>query len=126
MDLNDIISDVADQDRGSELELRNPVTGEATGIKLRIAGPDSQTQRRARLYMQDGLIEAGQSIDASGREKIALRMLAACVLSWEIQQDGQPLPLTTRAAIQLLEISWVREQVDAFAADRSQYLQGVK
>lgn len=125
MDLSDILNSAADQDRGSELELLNPATGEATGIKLRIAGPDSETQRRARLYMQDELIDAGSSIDAAVREKIALRMLAACILGWEIKQDGKDLPLTTRAAMQLLGVSWVREQVDSFAASRDQYLREV-
>lgn len=126
MDLNDIISDVADQDRGKLFELINPVSGLPTGISMTIAGPDSQTQRRARLTMQDRLIEAGPSIDAATREGFALQMLASCILSWTVEQGGQPHPLSNRNAVSLLAVSWVREQIDGFAADRSQYLQGVK
>lgn len=126
MDLNDVYADVADQDRGKLFELHNPVTGLPTGISMTIAGPDSQTQRRARLTMQDRLIEAGLSIDAATRESFALQMLASCILAWTVEQDGQPLPLSNRNAVSLLAVSWVREQVDAFAASRDQYLQGVK
>ena len=48
MELNEIVADAADQDRGREFQLADPVTGQPTGIKLRIAGPDSATQARAQ------------------------------------------------------------------------------
>lgn len=39
MQLNDILADAQDQDRGRDFDLADPVTGKPTGISLRIAGP---------------------------------------------------------------------------------------
>ena len=57
MQLNDVLNSAADQERGAWLDLLDPVTWQPTGIKLRIAGPDSATARRARLKMADDLAE---------------------------------------------------------------------
>ena len=61
MQLNDILSNAEDQDRGRWFDLADPVTGEPTGIRLRIAGPDSATQARARLKLADELAELDQA-----------------------------------------------------------------
>ena len=55
MDLNDIFNNLADQEKGHEYAVLDPVTGEMTGITLRIAGPDSQIAHRARLKLVDDL-----------------------------------------------------------------------
>lgn len=126
MQLNDILSNAEDQDRGRWFDLRDPVTGEATGIRLRIAGPDSATQARSRLRMADDLAEAANDegrISAEAREKCRLAALARCVLGWEIEEDGQPVPFTHANVIRLLRAaSWVHHQIDAFAGDRAAFM----
>lgn len=125
MDLNDILSDAQDQDRGREFELMDPVTGHPTGIKLRIAGPDSATQARARLQLVDDLAEMADDdgrISAASREKARLNSLARCVLGWEITQDGEPVPFTHASVLRLLKAAmWVQSQVDGFASDRAAF-----
>jgi len=128
MQLNDIIADAQDQDRGRELELADPVTGKPTGIKLRIAGPDSATQNRARLALSDAMGEHADdrgNVPAAVRERLRLESLAACVLGWEIEEEGQPVPFTQGNVIRLLKAAaWVQAQVDSFAADRAAFRGG--
>ncbi|WP_428428228.1 hypothetical protein [Pararhizobium sp.] len=127
MRLDDVFSTVEDCDRGAELELLHPVTNVPTGLKMTLAGPDSETQRRARLTMLDRIGELAMAdgrVSAEHREAESIAMLARCVLRWDIAQDGQPLPLTHDNAVRLLSVSWVREQADAFAGTRANFIKG--
>ncbi|WP_127113049.1 hypothetical protein [Shimia sediminis] len=125
MQLNEIIADAQDQDRGRELELVDPVNGEPTGIKLRIAGPDSVTQNRASLQLADDMAELADlkgRVPAAVRERLRIKCLAACVLGWEIMEDGQSIPFSQANVIRFLKAaSWVQAQVDTFASDRSNF-----
>lgn len=125
MQLDDIISDAADQERGAVLELHDPVNGTPTGIKLKIAGPDSVTQRKAALQLADELSEmAGPDgrVTAEHRETARINCLARCVLSWEIEEGGKAVPFTHANTVRLLKAArWVQDQADAFAADRSNF-----
>lgn len=128
MQLNDILADAQDQDRGRDFDLLDPVTGKATGITLRIAGPDSATQARARLQMADDLADMmglDGKVSASDREKARLNCLARCALGWQITEDGQPLPFNHANVLRLLKAgTWAQSQIDAFAADRAAFRGG--
>ncbi|MBB1498472.1 hypothetical protein [Paracoccus sp. MC1862] len=125
MQLNDILADAQDQDRGRDFDLLDPVTGKTTGITLRIAGPDSATQARARLQLVDDLAEMADDegrISASAREKARLNSLARCVLGWDVKEDGEPVPFTHANVVRLLRAAtWVQAQVDGFASDRAAF-----
>lgn len=122
MQLDDIIGNVADQDKGKEFELADPVTGKPTGIVFRIAGPDSETQHRARLKLSDELAEMADidgRVTAEQREKVRIASLARCVLGWTIEEDGKPVPFNHKNVVRVLAAAaWVQAQVDAFASDR--------
>lgn len=122
MTLDEIIMNVADQDRGKVFELADPVTGQPTGIKLWIVGPDSETAHRARLALSDELAEVADpegKVTAEQRERARLNCLARHVLRWEVTEDGEPVPFNTKNLLRLLRVHWVQVQVDAFAADRA-------
>lgn len=122
MTLDEILHNVADQDRGKELELADPIDGKPTGIKLWIVGPDSDTANRARIAFADELAEMADidgKISATNREKARLNALARHVIRWEIVEAGQPVPFTTANLLRLLRVHWVQQQVDAFAVDRA-------
>lgn len=125
MQLNDIIADAQDQDRGREFELADPVTGKPTGIKLRIAGPDSATQNRARLTLSDNLAESADldgRVSAEAREKLRIQCLAACVLGWDVEEDDKPVPFSQANVIRLLNAAtWVQAQVDDYASNRAAF-----
>ena len=125
MQLDEITAWSADQDRGRDFQLLDPVTGSATGIVLRIAGPDSATAGRARLALADRLSELAEHdgrVTAAQREGARLAALAACVLGWEITEGGDPVPFSQAGVLRLLRAAvWVREQVGGFAGDRGAF-----
>lgn len=125
MELNDLISASADHERGAWLELAHPVTGALTGMRVKLAGPDSDTQARARLRMADDLGEYAEldgTLTAEKREKARLDCLARCVLDWDMTEDGQLLPFTHKNVVRFLRAgTWVQAQVDAFAGDRRNF-----
>jgi hypothetical protein len=125
MQLNDIRAFSADQDRGVWFDLADPVTGEPTGIRIKVAGPDSEIQNRARLRLSDDLSEAADAeghVTAETRERLRLDSLARCVLDWEVSEEGQTVPLSHVNILRLLKAGmWVQAQVDAFASDRAAF-----
>lgn len=125
MDLNDVIANVADQEKGRWFDILDPVTGAAMGMRIRVAGPDSATQRRAELKLADDLAEIADCdgrVDAAAREKARIACLAACVLDWEIKEDGRPVPFNHGNVVRFLRLAkWIETQVDGFASDLSGY-----
>ena len=92
-------------------------------MRFRVAGPDSQTQRRAELHLADHLAEIADEngrVSAEPREKARIAALAACVLDWEVEQDGEALPFNTANVIRVLRAAkWIETQVDGFASNRT-------
>ena len=124
MTLDEIHANLADQERGRWLDVVEPWEGKPAGIRLLIAGPDSDTQRKARIARMDELADAADGegkVSAGTREKARINSLARCVLSWEIIEDGTPLPFSHKALVKLLNVGWVQEQADAFAGTRAHF-----
>jgi hypothetical protein len=97
MDLNDVFSNIADQDRGRLLEVVDPWTGEPAGIRFRIAGPDSEVQHRARIEMMDELADAADT-------------------------EGKSVAMSHKNVLRVLRAgTWIQAQVDAFAGDRRNF-----
>lgn len=123
MELNDILSNAADQEAGTWFDLEDPVTLRPSGMRLKIAGPDSEIQHKARLKMADELADVADAygrVRAGDREAVRLATLARCVLAWEVTEGGESLPCTHANVLRLLKAAhWVQVQVDGFAADRS-------
>lgn len=126
MQIEDINANIADQDRGAWLDIVDPVKGEPTGMRFCIAGPDSETAHRARLKLADELAEMADidgRVSAENREKARRNSLAALVLRWEgVEEDGKPVPFTTKNLVTLLKVLWIEEQADAFAGDRRNFM----
>jgi len=124
MQLDEIMNFAADQERGREFELADPVDGTPTGIKMTIVGPDSETAHKARLALSDELSEMADAdgrITAENREKARLNCLARHVIRWQITEGDEAVPFNTANLLRLLKVQWVQAQVDAFAADRRNF-----
>lgn len=124
MQLSDVLNNAADQDRGADLELLAPWDGSKTGMVLTIVGPDSDTARKADLAFADELVEMADErgvVSAENRAKARLNALAKRVIRWEVEDEGKPVIFSTKAVLTLLRVSWVRDQVDAFAADHRHF-----
>lgn len=120
----------AKAEEGAELEVLDPVTGEAVGVYIVLAGADSSVHRKAtaslskrRLNGQKGFRNKGW--DPEKMEAESIEILAACTLSWKgVLVDGAPLPCSRDNAIKMYtRFPWLREQVEQFISDRSEYLQ---
>lgn len=122
IELQDIRAHAIDQERGEWFELPDPVTGKGTGIRLRIAGPDSETQRKARLALADALAQVADDegrVTPEHRETARLESLARCVLDWELGEDGERLQCTFPAVLRFLRAAtWVQVAVDNMAGLR--------
>lgn len=125
MTLDDILANIADQDRGRPLDIVDPWSGKPIGMRWFIAGPDSNTQRRARIEMMDELVERAEPngiASAEDREKARINCLAKCVLRWEFESGLEPIEFGHKNVVRFLDAgAWLQAQVDAFAADRAQF-----
>jgi hypothetical protein len=122
--MHEILGNAVDQDKGREFQLVDPFDGKATGLKLWIVGPDSDTARRAQIALADELAEMADAdgrVSAENREKARLACLARHVVRWEAADDTGPVPFNTANVIKLLRVRWASEQVDAFAGDRRNF-----
>lgn len=120
----------AKAEEGAELEVLDPVTGEPVGVYITLAGADSAVHRKAatnvskrRLNGQKGFRNRGW--DPEKMQEESIEILATCTLSWKgVLVDGAPLPCSRDNAIKMYtRFPWLREQVEAFISDRSEYLQ---
>ncbi|WDR07306.1 hypothetical protein PSQ90_07770 [Devosia rhodophyticola] len=124
MQLSDVLSNAIDQDKGADLDLIAPWDGKPTGMVLTIAGPDSVTARKADIAFADELADmAGPDgrVDAENRAKARLNALARRVIRWDVKEGGKPVPFNTKSVLALLGVAWVRDQVDQFAGDHTNY-----
>ncbi len=125
MTLDDINANLIDQERGQWLELADPWEGKPIGVRLLIAGPDSQTQHKARIGMMDELSSAADAdgkVSFEAREKARLACLARCVQNWDVAGDFGLDPRFGHAAVlKLLAVAWIEQQADAFAGDRANF-----
>lgn len=125
MTLDEIQSNLVDQDRGCWLDIIDPWEGKPVGLRLLIAGPDSATQNKSRIAMMDELsvaadVDGRASFEA--REKARINSLARCVLSWEIAAEfGLDAKFGHAAVVKILQVPWLQQQVDAFAGDRANF-----
>lgn len=110
------------QEKGAKLELVDPVTGEPLGMSMTIAGPDSDIQAQARRAMAARLRSTKGGITEKSRDNLAVEFLASIILDWSVTVDGEPLRFDHENAVRVLSTgTWIRAQVDEFAADRRPY-----
>lgn len=125
MDFTDIKNNIVDQDKGVEFDILDPISGKSTGIKFKLAGPDSVTQHKACLAMADELAElAGIDgrITAENREEVRINTLARCVLDWKIKEGKKAIPFNHANVVRVLKAgTWLQAQVDGFASDRQAF-----
>jgi hypothetical protein len=114
---------VAHQDRGADCLIVHPVTDEPMpDLVFIVAGPDSDVQRRARLWLQDELYAYCGRIPAEDQDRLAIEQLARFIVGWRVKQDGKDLPFSHTNVVRVLtKFRFVREQVERFAEDRTPY-----
>lgn len=111
------------QDRGAELVLAHPVTGEKlSDMVLIVAGPDSDTARRARIKFSDELMAFRHRPPADELERMEIERLARLVIGWRVTRDGKPMEFSFTNTVRLLtSAQFIREQVETFSQNRAPY-----
>lgn len=128
MDLNSL-NLTENAEKGVELTLRHPVTDEPLDIVLTVAGSDSKRYKRASHRVQNRVMGRGRNkITAEKLEANGLEVLSECVINWKNVEDSELFdkkPQCTPENIQkfFTRHQWAKEQVDAFVADRANFLQ---
>jgi hypothetical protein len=114
---------------GAVLEVMHPTDNTPLGIKITLAGADSDVYRKTvnkSVNKRVQRMKPGQSLPftAEEQEENGLALLAACTLAWDgVVVDGEALPCSKENAKELYRrFPWLREQVDMFIGDRSNFL----
>lgn len=125
MDLSDLLNATKSQEAGHEFDILDPVEGRPTGLKITVAGPDSEIMRKARADMEEEVNRATSSrgtLSPKARERLMTDFLFAVTLGWQVTEGGKSLPFNRENFDRLLSAgSWLRAQIDLFAGDRSPY-----
>ena len=112
-------------EEGAELLVSHPTTGEDLGIKIVLIGTDSKTFRDiSKSRATASLKKKTREIDLDQNESDAVELLARCTKGWSgITENGKDIPFNHENAVELYtKYLWLREQIDRFMADRSNFL----
>ena len=112
-------------EEGAELRVAHPTTGEDLGITITLIGTDSKTFRDiSKSRATASLKKKTREIDLDQNESDAVELLAKCTKGWTgITENGKEVAFSFDNAVQLYtKYLWLREQIDRFMADRSNFL----
>lgn len=116
----------AKAERGAELEVLHPVTGEKLGIVILLAGMDSAVYRNAIAAIANRRTKEAtrRNISFDDLQKENIEILSRCTLNWSgVVLDGKGLPYSREAAVSAYtRFPWLREQVETFISNRANYL----
>lgn len=114
------------QDDGIDVDILHPKTGEELGIKIRVAGPDSERQKKARNAITNArlLRSRNKRMTAPEMEADSIKLTAASIISWDgVEENGQAVDLTSETAEAILKrYPFIYEQLSATIGDRSDFI----
>ena len=112
-------------EEGAELLVSHPTTGEDLDIKIVLIGTDSKTFRDiSKIRATMALKKKTREIDLDQNEQDSIELLAKCTKGWSgITENGKEVAFSYDNAVQIYtKYLWLREQIDRFMADRSNFL----
>jgi hypothetical protein len=111
---------------GVMMDIVYPGSGEATGVRIRVAGIDSDrfnefARQRSKQAVQHAASGGKKEEDS---EDYAVDLLAACTIDWEgVEYDGQELECTRENAKWVYtEFPAIRRQVNRFIMQERNFL----
>jgi hypothetical protein len=115
-------------ERGFEMQLINPRTGEKIEAWITVRGADSNAYRERQRVQQKERIERAArvqrvAVTPEELEESALELLAAATVGWRgINLDGEALGFSFDAAVKLYRrFRWIAELVDRAINDRGNF-----
>lgn len=114
------------QDEGVDVQILHPKTGEELHISIKVAGPDSDRQKKARNAINNERLRMSRNkrLTAAELEADALKITAASIISWSgVIENGKPVDLSTESAVAILtKYPFIREQLDSAVGDRAGFI----
>jgi hypothetical protein len=115
--------------KGSEMIVSDPITGEPTDAVLVLAGTDSERWKSAKLALQEKRLKASQKgkvkLSIKDMEDEALELLCQVVLDWRgiEMEEGVEYPCTPENVRTVLTtFGWLKDAVDHFVGDRQNFM----
>ena len=111
----------------SWLTINHPRTGEPTSMRIKVAGPDSETyksiDRRVSNKRLNAIRKAKNGLTVEQLTAFDFEMIIGITLDWEkISWSGEPLPFSQdNAKMIYTEFPFIRDQVNEFAGDRANF-----
>ncbi len=124
------LSTVEKANSGVAMTVRHPTTGlpltgsDGKPVTLTLAGVDSDVFRNAKRRTADHFATVVRSGGDPDVERQRTETVADCTLGWSanFSLNGKSLKHSAESARDLYEaLPWLREQADAFIADRGNY-----
>lgn len=112
----------------AEINIAHPLTGEETGMKIRVVSLDSDKYHQISMKLQNENIKyARKNRGKTTAEKLssdAIELLANVTVGWDnIKINGEDLPFSLENARKLYEdYAFIKEQVDEFIGDRRNFI----
>lgn len=138
LDLSAFDAAIKRQEQGIEVDILGP-DDTPIGLKIKVAGPDSQRAQKAEEELTDELLAEMADDPAGGRKvrrrakaadamKRNIRYLARLTMGWEppVALDGKPpMAYSIENAEELYtRFRFIREQVDAAGGNRARFTKG--
>ena len=133
MDLNDLNLD-AQAEAGAEMHLAHPVTDEklmndGKPMTLNLIGTESKQYRAKEHEFQNkrlNKISRGKKLNMSVNDDETCDLLSVCIVGWSgLVMGGEEIEFSQREAVKLLmKFKWIRDQVDEFVGDRTNFFTG--
>lgn len=129
MDISKLTKEIAAaQEEGISVDIKDPA-GEDIGLRIVVAGPDSDRQKRARAALQNARVRSRQmTTSAAIMEAEAITLLSKATISWawgkaadgtDASWGGQQLECTEENVASVYRAApFIRDQVDAVAGSR--------
>lgn len=107
----------------TKMSLKHPITKEDTGIVFNLVGQDSKAFRDKARAIAKGMIGKKQTeLDPVALEAENYELCASCIVGWNDEEAFGPY--TPQRAVELMlmdEMAYVREQIEAFIRERSNF-----
>lgn len=113
------------QEKGTEVQITHPGSGEPLGIVMMVAGPDSKRQKAATALIIAERAELRlRKITGARLEEEGNRIAAASIISWTgVMEGGKELEYSPSVALGLLtRYPFIREQISSYSGDRANFL----
>jgi len=125
-DLSDFAGLSQAQEDGIDVSILHPGTGDDLGIKIKVAGPDSERQKKVRSAINNERIRMSRNKRATVAEleADALKITVASIISWSgVIENGSPVELSKENAERVLtKYPFIYDQLTSAVGDRAGFI----